>query len=520
MSFEICRAIRSDHPSLAGHFPGAPIVPGVVILDEVAAALAEWRKDCHLTGIRAVKFVLPLKPEQPFTICLTAAKGTKTEVDFCCRVEGRVITEGRLDIVCTEPDITVAASSKPPAFNPGPYDPRLAQWLQGYPPSLFNERLYQSMELIERYSIDLAIDLLGRLGVIDQLGEWRSAHELCQALSFQPRFSSSLDWLLRRLLETGCIGARMDRETRSYRLLHAPWPPELARLRAIGLDIDFANAPTLDLLDRAANLYPAIARGEQNGEHGLLAAETIPLWLNYFHNDNLTYAVNNWATAVLAADRLATRPKLRILELGAGAGSASEILLRWFGNRGLLPRIERYLITEPSAFFRRRGQRELSKQYCDLPLEWALLDINLPWEAQGAARGEFDLVFGVNVLHVAKDLLFSLGQARDALAVDGWLVIGECMRPNLHQPIYAELIFQILDSFTDVNTEPEIRPNPGFLTADQWRRAFTRAGFARTEVRPDVDRIRDVYSHFFTGAICGQRAATNDVRQPPAEKKD
>jgi 3-hydroxyacyl-[acyl-carrier-protein] dehydratase len=99
MSFEISRAIRADHPSLAGHFPGAPIVPGVVILDEVAAALAEWRKDCQLTGIRAVKFVLPLKPEQPFTICLTA-KGAKTEVDFCCRVEGRMVVEGRLEIRC------------------------------------------------------------------------------------------------------------------------------------------------------------------------------------------------------------------------------------------------------------------------------------------------------------------------------------------------------------------------------------------------------------------------------------
>jgi len=97
MSFEICRTIRADHPSLAGHFPGAPIVPGVVILDEVAAALAEWRKDCLLTGIRAVKFVLPLKPEQPFTICLTA-KGAKTEVDFCCRVDGRMVVEGRLEI--------------------------------------------------------------------------------------------------------------------------------------------------------------------------------------------------------------------------------------------------------------------------------------------------------------------------------------------------------------------------------------------------------------------------------------
>ena len=100
MSFEICRAIRADHPSLAGHFPGAPIVPGVVILDEVVAALAEWRKDGQLTCIRAVKFVLPLKPEQPFTICLTAVKGAKTEVDFCCRVDGRMVVEGRLDIRC------------------------------------------------------------------------------------------------------------------------------------------------------------------------------------------------------------------------------------------------------------------------------------------------------------------------------------------------------------------------------------------------------------------------------------
>jgi len=438
MSFEICRAIRADHPSLAGNFPDAPIVPGVVILDEVAAALVEWRKDCQLTGIRVVKFVLPLKPEQSFTICIAAANGAETEVDFCCRVESRVIAEGRLEIICTEADVAAAASSKPPAFNPAPYDPRLALCLQGYPPSLFSERLYQSIELIERYSIDLAIDLLGRLGVVDQLGDWRSARELCQALSFQPRFNSTLDWLLRRLLETGCVEARMDRNTRSYRLLHAPWPPELARLRAVGLDIDCANAPTLDLLDQAANLYPAIARGELNGEQGLLGAQTVRLWLNYFHNDNLTYTVNNWATAVLAADRLATQPKLRILELGAGAGSASEILLRLFGDRGLLPRMERYLITEPSSFFRRRGQRELSKQYRDLPLEWAVLDVNLPWEAQGAARGEFDLVFGVNVLHVAKDLLFSLNQARDALAPDGWLVIGECVRPHVDQPEAAQ----------------------------------------------------------------------------------
>ena len=45
MSFEVCRVIRADHPSLPGHFPGAPLVPGVVILDEVLEALIEWRQN-------------------------------------------------------------------------------------------------------------------------------------------------------------------------------------------------------------------------------------------------------------------------------------------------------------------------------------------------------------------------------------------------------------------------------------------------------------------------------------------
>jgi 3-hydroxymyristoyl/3-hydroxydecanoyl-(acyl carrier protein) dehydratase len=92
--------IPADHPSLAGHFPGAPIVPGVVILDEVAAALTEWRKESRLTGVTSVKFIAPIKPGQSFVIGFDSTNAAENQIDFCCRLDGRVVVEGRLEISC------------------------------------------------------------------------------------------------------------------------------------------------------------------------------------------------------------------------------------------------------------------------------------------------------------------------------------------------------------------------------------------------------------------------------------
>lgn len=100
MTFEVRRAIAANHPSLPGHFPDAPLVPGVVILDEVLAALRDRQKDCQLTAVRTVKFLQPLKPEQQFTICVSASDVEASEINFHCRSDGRVIVEGQLEVYC------------------------------------------------------------------------------------------------------------------------------------------------------------------------------------------------------------------------------------------------------------------------------------------------------------------------------------------------------------------------------------------------------------------------------------
>lgn len=65
--------IGADHPALPGHFPGRPIVPGVVILDQVQQAIA-----CSDAAINAplklaqVKFLYPLLPGEDAEIALEA----------------------------------------------------------------------------------------------------------------------------------------------------------------------------------------------------------------------------------------------------------------------------------------------------------------------------------------------------------------------------------------------------------------------------------------------------------------
>lgn len=54
--------IGADHPALPGHFPGNPIVPGVVLLNEVLSAVP-GRMD-----IPWAKFHAPLMPGEEFAI--------------------------------------------------------------------------------------------------------------------------------------------------------------------------------------------------------------------------------------------------------------------------------------------------------------------------------------------------------------------------------------------------------------------------------------------------------------------
>jgi len=61
--------IPANHPAFAGHFPGTPIVPGVVLLDEVLHAISlDTSLNETAWQISSVKFLSPLKPGESVII--------------------------------------------------------------------------------------------------------------------------------------------------------------------------------------------------------------------------------------------------------------------------------------------------------------------------------------------------------------------------------------------------------------------------------------------------------------------
>lgn len=93
-TFSHACAVAPSHPSLPGHFPGRPSVPGVVLLERVESLL---RARCfRVAGLPSAKFVRTVKPGEPLDVRVEVLDAAHAR--FTVEVDGATAAKGTLRI--------------------------------------------------------------------------------------------------------------------------------------------------------------------------------------------------------------------------------------------------------------------------------------------------------------------------------------------------------------------------------------------------------------------------------------
>jgi 3-hydroxyacyl-[acyl-carrier-protein] dehydratase len=114
------KRFSSHEPFLQGHFPGNPIIPGVLITEALAQtagiAIGGPGKMFLLTAIRAMKFLRPVRPEERidlFAECLNEMDGlAQCAVRATCK--GESVAEGQLVLALAQAPEGAPISNREP----------------------------------------------------------------------------------------------------------------------------------------------------------------------------------------------------------------------------------------------------------------------------------------------------------------------------------------------------------------------------------------------------------------------
>jgi SAM-dependent methyltransferase len=371
--------------------------------------------------------------------------------------------------------------------------------------ALFSPEFILCAEHFDRFTIDFVLRLVHDLDLDDALADGTSAPGLVSRRGFAARAHAPVAWFLRKLAAAGYLDVAGTGPDAVYRA-RGPLPegdPDRAEARARALDP--RSLPAFAVVRTMVAHAPEFLRGEKTGEEVLFSPASLPLWFDYFSNENLLYQINNRLGAEAVARALPATRRATVVEIGGGSGSAALAVGERLARDGALGRVERYVFTEIVPTFLRRAERALKARFPELAVEFRKLDMNEDFAGQGILPETADVVYAVNTVHVARDLGATLARVRETLKPGGLAIFSECVRPFPEQPIYVEFVFNFLENFTGVATDPEIRPNYGFLTPENWRRAFRAAGFERPEILPDVEELAKHYDAFFVAAVSARK---------------
>ncbi|WP_420617181.1 SDR family NAD(P)-dependent oxidoreductase [Candidatus Palauibacter sp.] len=351
-------------------------------------------------------------------------------------------------------------------------------------------------EVMERAAWCYALSALEKLGWERRAGAAVEPEELRERLEVLPEHAN----LLRRMLEILARSGVLQVKDEGFAVTvgeEEPLPDRMpgdseAFLTEVTERFPHA-ANEIGLFRRCAGALPDVLRGEED-PLSLLFGDAEPTAGDLYRLAPVWRAANRMIGEVVRTlvDELPGDRRLRVLEVGAGIGSATEYVLPE------LPagRFD-YMYTDISAGFFAEAETRFSTD--DTSIDYRVLDIEKDPMDQGFDPHGYDLVIAANVLHATRHLDETLAHCGALLAPSGLLVALENQRGRG----WMDLIFGQLDGWW--RFDDRYRSNHALAGPEVWRRALADMGFAESEVL-GLD-VREVAGLPDRGVIVAQNPA-------------
>ena len=331
---------------------------------------------------------------------------------------------------------------------------------------------------MERASSCYALSALEALGWERKASAAVDLEELRERLEALPEHAHLIRRMLEILARSGVVQAQDGGFVVTVGA-DGPLPDGVPRDPEAFLDEMSARFPhatnEVGLFRRCAGALPEVLRGNED-PLSLLFGDAEPQAGDLYRRAPVWRAANLMLGEVVRTlvDELPDGRRLRVLEVGAGIGSATECILPE------LPagRFD-YMYTDISAGFFADAEARFNAD--GAPIDYRVLDIEKDPIAQGFDPHAYDVVIAANVLHATCYLDETLAHCRTLLAPSGLLVALENQRGRG----WMDLIFGQLDGwwrFAD-----RYRANHALAGPDVWREALADTGFTESEIL-GVDR--------------------------------
>ncbi|GKZ33156.1 type I Iterative Polyketide synthase (PKS) [Aspergillus brasiliensis] len=198
------------------------------------------------------------------------------------------------------------------------------------------------------------------------------------------------------------------------------------------------------------------------------------------YEDSITLLASNKALAAYVSSLGEINQELRIVEVGAGTGSATLPILKALSggettDYDSVPNFSCYHYTDISTGFFENARRKLSRWP---QLTYQKLDIRHHPAEQGFKVGSYDLVIAVNVLHATPDITATVQHVR-ALLKPGTGKLGIVEHTDNNDP--TVLPFALLPDWWSVSDEFRQSGEGPLMSQEHWHRLLVSAGFSGVE---------------------------------------